>query len=64
MILRGAQIQRDGHGKCGFLPDPTLSNNRAELLSSGVLANTRMSLCNSAISHRHVKPGGTARVRL
>jgi hypothetical protein len=63
MILRGALIQRDGHGKCGLLPNPTLSSNRAQLPTSGVLANTRMSLCNSVMSHRHFKPGGTARVR-
>ena len=64
MILRGAQIQRDGHGKCGLLLDRTLSNNRAELPFSGVLANARMSRCDSVISHRHFKPGGTAHVRL
>ena len=58
MILRGAQIHRDGHGKCGLLPDPTLSSNRAKLRSFGVLANTRMSLCDSAVSHRHFKPEG------
>ena len=49
MLLRGAQIQRDGHGKCGLLPNPTLSSNRAQLPTSGVLANTRMSLCDSII---------------
>ena len=57
MILRGAQIHRDGHGKCGLLPDPTLSSNRVKLRSFGVLATTG-SLCDSAVSHRHFKPEG------
>ena len=64
MILRGAQIQRNGHGKCGLLPNPTFFSNRAQLPSFGVLANTRMSLCNFVIPHRHFEPGGTAYVRL
>lgn len=38
MILRGIKIQRDGHGKCGLLPNRTLSSHRAELPSSGVFA--------------------------
>jgi hypothetical protein len=64
MILRGAQIQRDGHGRCGLLPNPTLSSNRAQLPTSGVFANTRMSLCDLVISPRHSTPGGAALVRL
>ena len=40
MILRGAQIQRDGNGKCGLLPNRTLSSNKAELPSSGVCTRT------------------------
>ena len=40
MILRGIQIQRDGHGRCGLLHNRTLSNNKAGLPSSGVLAHT------------------------
>jgi hypothetical protein len=35
-------IHRNGHGKYGLLPTPTLSSNSAQLPSSGVLANTRM----------------------
>ncbi len=58
MILRGPQIHRDGHGKCGVLPNPTLSSNTAQLPSSGVLVNTRMSRCGSVVSHRHFKPEG------
>jgi hypothetical protein len=50
MILRGAQIHRDGHGKCGLLPNPTLSSNTRQLSFSGVLANTRMSLCGTFVS--------------
>ena len=46
MILRGAQIQRDGHGRCGLLPNRTLSSNRAELPSSDVLAHTVTNLHN------------------
>jgi hypothetical protein len=64
MILRDAQIHRDGHRKCGLLPNSTLSSNRAQLPISGVPANTRMSRWNFVISHRHFTPGGTARVRL
>lgn len=45
MILRGTQIHWDGHGTYGLLPNPTLSSKRPQLPSSGVLANTRMSLC-------------------
>jgi hypothetical protein len=58
MILRGLQIHRDGHGKCGVLPNPALSSNTAQLPSFGVLANTRMSRCDSVVSHRHFKPEG------
>ena len=50
MILRGIQIQRCGHGKCGLLSDRTLSSNLAELQPSGVLALMRMSACGSAPS--------------
>ena len=46
MILRGTQIQRDGHGKCGLLPNRTLSSNRAELPSSVVLTHTGTNLHN------------------
>jgi hypothetical protein len=46
MILRGAQIQRKGRGKCSLLPNRTLSNNRAELHSSGVPAHTETILHN------------------
>lgn len=57
MILRGAQIHRDGHGKCGLLANPTLSSNTAQLPSSGALANIRMSLADSVVSHRPFTPG-------
>ena len=46
MILRGAQIQRDGHGRCGLLPNRTLPSNRAQLPPSGMLAQTRTNLQN------------------
>jgi hypothetical protein len=59
MILRGAQIHRDRHGKCALLPNPTLPSNKTQLPPSGALANSLMSLCDSVVSHRHVKPGGT-----
>ena len=64
MILRGAQIHRDGHGKCGLLPNPTLSSNSPQLPSSSVLGNTRMSLGDSVISRRSFTPGVTHCVRL
>ena len=44
MILRGAQIQPDGHGECGLLPNPTHFNNSPQLSFSGVLANIRINL--------------------
>ena len=46
MIPRRAQVRRKGHGKCGLFPNRTLSNNRAELPSSGVLAHTETGLHN------------------
>jgi hypothetical protein len=59
MILRGAQIHRNGHGKCGLLPNPTLSINRAQLPSAGVLAKTRMSLAHFEILRRDFTQRGT-----
>jgi|GEM_PF-1641849 len=44
MILRGAQIHRNGNGKCGLLPNPTLSRNYAPLPSASVFTNTGTSL--------------------
>jgi len=44
MVLRGIQIQRCGHDKCGLLSDQTLSSNLAELQPSGALALIRMSV--------------------
>ena len=46
MILREAQVRRKGHGKCGLLLNRNLSNNRAKLPSSDVLAHTEASLHN------------------
>lgn len=46
MILRGALIQRDGHGKCGLFTNRTLSSNIAKLLSSGVLTHSGTNLHN------------------
>jgi hypothetical protein len=40
MILRGTQIQRDGHGRCGLLPNRTLSNNKTKLPFPLVPAHT------------------------
>lgn len=50
MILRGIQIQRCGHGKCGLLSDQTLSRNLAELQPFGVLALILMSICSGVLS--------------
>jgi hypothetical protein len=46
MVLPGTQIQRDEHGRCGLLPNRTLSSNKAELPSSGVLPHTGINLHN------------------
>jgi hypothetical protein len=64
MILRGTQIHRDGHGKCGLLPNPTLSSNTAQLPSSGALANTRMIRGDSVVSSSPLHTGRYACVRL
>ena len=61
MILRGAEIQRNGHGRCGLLPNRTFSSNRAELPSSGVLAHAGMILMASS---GHLRPEGAGLVRL
>ena len=53
MTFHGAQIQGDGHGTCGLLPNSTLSAIRSQLPSSTVLADSRMNLCSPVISHRH-----------
>ena len=53
MIFHGAQIQGDGHGTCGLLPNSTLSSIRSQLPSSTVLAHSRISLCSPVISHSH-----------
>lgn len=60
MFLRGTHIHRDGHGKCGLLSNPTLSSNNAQVPPSGALANTRMSLGDSVVAHRHFTLRGTA----
>jgi hypothetical protein len=59
MILRGAQIHRDEYGQCGLLLNPTLSSNNTGWRQLCVLTNTRMSLCDSGVSHHHFKPGNT-----
>jgi hypothetical protein len=46
MILRGAQIQREGHGRCDLLPNRTFSSHKAELLSAGVRVHTGTNLHN------------------
>jgi hypothetical protein len=40
MILRGAQIHRNGDGQCGLLSNPTLSSKTTQLPFSSVPANT------------------------
>ena len=60
MILRGAQIHRDGHGKCGLLPNPTLSSNNAPLPSASVFANTRTSLFDRISLFSQRQRGGPA----
>ena len=57
MLLRGAQIHRNGRGQYGLFPNPTFSSNRTQLPPSDVLSNTRMSLYDSDVSHHHFKPG-------
>jgi hypothetical protein len=56
MILCDAQSQPDGQGKCGPLPNSTLSSNSAQLPISTLRANTRMSRGNVVTLHRHFKP--------
>ena len=58
MVLRGTQIQRCGHGKCGLLSNRVLSCNIAELLLSGVHLDTWSYPCYRSASRRHFKQGG------
>ena len=53
MILRGAQIHCDGHGKGGLLPHPTFFTDTAQLLSTGVPVNTRTNHFNRIVSSRN-----------
>lgn len=63
MILRGAQIQRNGHGRCGLLPLNVLSFNRAELLLSGALGHAGTILCDLVIFRCRFRQGGLSLVR-
>lgn len=42
MVIRGAQTRRNGHGKYGLLANPTLSSNKAQLSSFGVLTSNQL----------------------
>jgi hypothetical protein len=44
MILRGAEFHRNGHGRCGLLPNRISSNDKAELPTSRVLPHAGMIL--------------------
>lgn len=50
MILRGTEIHRGEHGKCGLLSIRILSRNIAELSVTGVLGNIGTSLCDPEVS--------------
>ena len=63
MILRGAQIQRNGHGRCGLLPINVLSFNRAELPLSGVLGHAGTIFCDLVIFRCRFRQGGLSLVR-
>jgi hypothetical protein len=64
MILRGAQIQRNGHGRCGLLlPISVLSFNRAEVPFSGVLGHAGTILCDLVIFRCRFRQGGPSLVR-
>ena len=64
MILRGTEIHRIGHGKCGLLSIRVLSRNIAELPFSGVLGNTVTSLFDLMVSRCRFKLGVLSLVRL
>lgn len=49
MILRGTQIQRRGHGKCGLFSDRVRSSNLTELAHSGLVSLIAIHLCESRI---------------
>lgn len=76
MILRGIQIHRIGHGRCGLFPNPTLSSNKAQLPFSCVPPNTRTNLFERSLfssskregyspsfDHRDQKPFHVTRAR-
>ena len=66
MILRGIQIQRCGHDRCGLLSDHAFPGNLAEFSPSGVCGLIRMSPCDGVISPFIATStlGGPTRVRL
>jgi hypothetical protein len=64
MIFWIPQIDGDGHGKFGLLPNLILSSNQIELPSVVVLTSTHLSPSTTFISSRYSKQGGAALIRL
>jgi hypothetical protein len=61
MILRGAEFHRNGHGRCGLLPNRISSSDKAELPSSRVLPHAGIIL---VASYGHLKSEAAELVRL
>lgn len=55
MILRGTEIHRGEHGRCGLFSLSVLSCNIAELPISAVLANSGTSFRDPVVSHGRFK---------
>ena len=62
MILRGVEFHRNGHGRCGLLPNRISSSDKAELPSPRVLPHVGMILVASI--NGHLKSEAAELVRL
>ncbi len=60
MILRGAAIQRDGHGRYGLLSPQPLSSKRAEVPAAGVPIPIEVNLCDHMDAPHRSTGGGAA----
>jgi hypothetical protein len=61
MILRGAEFHRNGHGRCGLLPNRISSSDKAKLPSSRVVPYAEIIL---VASYDHFKSEAAELVRL
>jgi hypothetical protein len=60
MILRGAAIHHDGHGRYGLLSPQPLSSKRANVPAAGVPIPIGVSLCDRMDAPHRSTEGGVA----